>query len=198
MRLLLLCMAAVLGTQSASTAPVETPHLAITVVPVASAAAAGARLDLVLEVAPKPRMHVYSPQQKDYIPIALTLQPAAAFSIQPAVYPKPEKYVFAPLKETQLVYSKPFRITQPVTIARAPRGRSPPRRAPHHQREAPLPGMRRRDLLHAEGGAGVLAHHAGRREHEGRLSARYSRIFACSCFPPASSWVFSMAWARII
>ena len=120
MRLLLLCMAAFLGTQSASTAPVETPHLAITIVPVASAASPGARLDLVLDVVPKPRMHVYSPQQKDYIPIALTLQPAAAFSIQPAVYPTPEKYVFAPLKETQLVYSKPFRVTQPVTIARAP------------------------------------------------------------------------------
>ena len=120
MRTLLLCIAAFLGTQSAPTPPVETPHLAITVVPVTSAVAPGARLELVLDVAPKPRMHVYSPQQKDYIPIALTLQPAAAFSIQPAVYPKPEKYVFAPLKETQLVYSKPFRITQPVTIARAP------------------------------------------------------------------------------
>lgn len=121
MRILLpLCMAAVLGTQSAARLPVETPHLTITTAPVSSAAAPGGRLALTVDVAPKPRMHVYSPQQKDYIPIALTLQAAPAFSIQPAVYPKPEKYVFAPLKETQLVYSKPFRITQPVTIAAAP------------------------------------------------------------------------------
>jgi Disulphide bond corrector protein DsbC len=120
MRILFLCMAVVLGTQSAAPLPVETPHLTITTAPIASAAPPGKRLELTVDIAPKPRMHVYSPQQKDYIPIALTLQAAPAFSIQPAVYPKPEKYVFAPLKETQLVYSKPFRITQPVTIADAP------------------------------------------------------------------------------
>ena len=120
MRILVLCVAAALGTQSAAPDPVETPHLTITAAPLTSAAAAGARLELVLDVVPKPKMHVYAPEQKDYIPIALTLQPGPAFSIQPAVYPKPEKYFFAPLKETQLVYSKRFRITQPVTIARAP------------------------------------------------------------------------------
>jgi hypothetical protein len=37
----------------------------------------------------------------------------------PPVFPKPEKYFFAPLKETQLVYSKPFRIVQNVTLAAA-------------------------------------------------------------------------------
>lgn len=121
MRILLpLCMAAALGTQPAARLPLETPHLTITTAPVASAATPGGRLELTVDVVPKPKMHVYSPQQKDYIPIALTLQAAPAFSIQPAVYPKPEKYVFAPLKETQLVYSKPFRIIQPVTIAAAP------------------------------------------------------------------------------
>lgn len=120
MRILFLCVAAVLGTQSAAPVPIETPHLTITAAPPESAAVPGARLELVVEVSPKPRMHVYSPEQKDYIPVALTLQQGPAFSIQPAVYPKPEKYFFAPLKETQLVYSKRFRITQPVTIARAP------------------------------------------------------------------------------
>ena len=117
----LLCVAAVVAAQSSAPAPssIETPHLTITATPLASPAAPGTRLELVVDVAPKPKMHVYSPQQKDYIPIALTLQPSSAFSIQRAVYPTPEKYFFAPLKETQLVYSKRFRITQPVTLARA-------------------------------------------------------------------------------
>lgn len=118
MRILFVCVAALLGTQPAAPVPIETPHLTVTATPQGSAAVPGARLELVVEVSPKPGMHVYSPEQKDYIPVALTLQQAPAFSIQPAVYPKPEKYFFAPLKETQLVYSRRFRITQPITLAR--------------------------------------------------------------------------------
>ena len=62
-------------------------------------------------------MHVYAPQQKDYIPVAITLEPGRAFRALPPVFPKPEKYFFAPLKETQLVYSKPFRIVQEIALA---------------------------------------------------------------------------------
>jgi hypothetical protein len=35
-------------------------------------------------------------------------------------YPKPERYFFAPLKETQLVYSNPFKIHQDVTVEVTP------------------------------------------------------------------------------
>jgi hypothetical protein len=65
-------------------------------------------------------MHVYAPDQKDYIPIALTLQPDESLRPSPPRYPKPEKYFFAPLKETQLVYSSPFRIAQDVTLVSSP------------------------------------------------------------------------------
>ena len=62
-------------------------------------------------------MHVYAPEQKELIPISLSLEPDASFKAHRPTFPKAEKYFFEPLKETQLVYSKPFRIVQDVTIA---------------------------------------------------------------------------------
>lgn len=95
----------------------ETAHLVVTTVAVTAPVAPGARVPLRLDVAPKPKMHVYSPEQKDYIPISLTIEKNAAITLQPAMFPKAEKYLFKALDETQLVYSKPFQIVQNVTIA---------------------------------------------------------------------------------
>lgn len=77
---------------------------------------AGKPLTLRLDVAPKPKMHVYSPRQKDYTPVSLTVEKSAAYTAKPAVFPEPEKYFFAALDETQLVYSKPFQITVPIVV----------------------------------------------------------------------------------
>ena len=38
----------------------------------------------------------------------------------PVTFPKPETYIFEPLNERQLVYSKPFRLTQPITVPVTP------------------------------------------------------------------------------
>ena len=66
-------------------------------------------------------MHVYAPGQQDYLGVSLTLEKDEAFAAGAAKFPASEKLFFKPLNETQRVYSHPFRITQPVTIAR-PRG----------------------------------------------------------------------------
>ena len=95
----------------------ETAHLVATVVPVATPVAPGARVSLRLDVVPKPKMHVYSPEQKDYIPISLTLDPDTSFKAHPVVFPKAERFYFQALDETQPVFSKPFRITQDITLA---------------------------------------------------------------------------------
>ena len=63
-------------------------------------------------------MHVYSPDQTDYIPIALTIEAGPSFRLQPIRYPAAESFFFAPLNETQRVYSKPFRIEQPIIVGR--------------------------------------------------------------------------------
>ena len=97
----------------------ETRHLTLTTAAPA-AAGPGSEVVLTLDVVLKPKMHVYAPDQpkdQDYMPIALTLTPGAAYRPLKARYPAAEKFFFAPLKETQRVYSKPFRIAQPVILA---------------------------------------------------------------------------------
>lgn len=71
---------------------------------------------LVVDVSPKDAMHVYSPEQKDYIPVSLKIETVDGLTASPAEFPKAEKRAFPALNETQLVYSRPFRITLPVTI----------------------------------------------------------------------------------
>ena len=100
----------------------ETKHLAISVSSSVRAAAPGAPLSLFVHITPKAKMHVYAPDQQDYIPVSLTLTSDPAFRAGAARFPPAERYFFAPLKETQRVYSKPFRITQPVTLTPAAAG----------------------------------------------------------------------------
>ena len=96
---------------------IDTKHLTLTTSTSAPTAAPGDRLSLYVDVSPKPKMHVYAPDQTDYIPIELKVEPASSFKPQPIQYPAAEQFFFAPLKETQRVYSKPFRITVPITLA---------------------------------------------------------------------------------
>jgi hypothetical protein len=105
---------------SAALDRVETNHLIATTSVSDDVVAPGTRFSLQLDVFPKPKMHVYAPDQKDYIPISLKLEPSDAFKAHAPVFPKAEKFLFVPLNETQLVYSKPFRIVQDVTVSLTP------------------------------------------------------------------------------
>jgi DsbC/DsbD-like thiol-disulfide interchange protein len=83
--------------------------------------APGERVTLRIDVTPGPRMHVYAPGQKGYVPIALTLDPHPDVRVvHPMTYPPPGTYYFAPLKETVKVYEAPFRLVQDVTLALTP------------------------------------------------------------------------------
>ena len=93
-----------------------TKHLTITTSTSAATVAPGDRLSLYVDVSPKPKMHVYAPDQTDYIPIELKMEPASSFKAQAIHYPAAEQFFFAPLKETQRVYSKPFRISLPIAL----------------------------------------------------------------------------------
>ena len=116
----LVVCAALTGVAAAPQPPaIDTPHLTATVSASRRAAAPGARVSVFIDVAPKAKMHVYAPEQKDYIPVSLKIEPAGTFKAHAPAFPKADKYFFAPLRETQLVYSKPFRIRQDVTIAPA-------------------------------------------------------------------------------
>jgi DsbC/DsbD-like thiol-disulfide interchange protein len=94
----------------------ETRHLTMKATTSAEHVAPGKKISLLIDVAPKPNMHVYSPGQQGYIAIALTLDANPAITAAKAKYPPGEKFFMAALNETQLVYAKPFRIEQDVTI----------------------------------------------------------------------------------
>jgi len=104
---------------AAAGAATETRHLTITTSSTPATAKAGQRVVLNVNVALKPKMHVYSPDQpkgQDYMPIALTVEDGEGFRLEKPRYPASEKFFFEPLKETQHVYSKAFRITQPIVV----------------------------------------------------------------------------------
>jgi DsbC/DsbD-like thiol-disulfide interchange protein len=97
--------------------PQSTAHLQVKTSASAAAVAAGGTVTLQVDVTPKPKMHVYAPGQDGYIPIQLTLTADPAFTAAKAKYPAGETFVMPALNERQLVYAKPFRITQAVTLA---------------------------------------------------------------------------------
>jgi DsbC/DsbD-like thiol-disulfide interchange protein len=102
----------------------ETKHLTVITSASPDAVAPGKRVSLAVDVAPKPKMHVYAPGQEGYIAITLTLDPDPAFTASKAKYPAGEKILIKILNETQLVYAKPFRIAQDLTIRPAVKGSS--------------------------------------------------------------------------
>ena len=107
------------GRAGFSADPTTTKHLTVATSAIPAAVAPGARVSLVVEVAPKPAMHVYAPGQKDFIPVSLTLAASDAIKAETAQFPVAEKLEVKELGETHLVYTKPFRIVQDVTIAKS-------------------------------------------------------------------------------
>jgi DsbC/DsbD-like thiol-disulfide interchange protein len=97
--------------------PIATKHLTIATSASRESVAPGARVSLHVDIAPKPTMHVYAPGQKDYIAVSLTLAGSAAVKSAAIQFPKPETREVKDLG-TQLVYSKPFRIVQDITLAK--------------------------------------------------------------------------------
>jgi len=96
----------------------ETAHLKLATSVAPDASAPGGKVKLAVDVTPKPNIHVYAPGQDGYIPIAVTLDADPAFSaIGKPKYPAAESLVMPALNETQLVYAKPFRITQDLALA---------------------------------------------------------------------------------
>jgi hypothetical protein len=95
----------------------ETAHLKVATSTSAPNAAPGKTVALLLDVTPKPKMHVYAPGQDGFITVTLTLDADPAFSTGKAKFPPAEKITIPVINETQLVYAKPFRISQNVTLA---------------------------------------------------------------------------------
>jgi peroxiredoxin len=102
------------GRPSVQGTRISTDHLEIETYPSDGSVALGNRFSLVLEVAPRPRMHVYAPGAAGYRVIGLTIAPQPFVRVLPAQYPPSEIYFFKPLNERVPVYQKPFTLMQEV------------------------------------------------------------------------------------
>ena len=89
-------------------------HLDLTTYTSDAIVALGNRFSLVLDVVPKPGMHVYAPNASGYRPVALGVAPQPFVRTLPVVFPPSEIYHFRPLDERVPVYQKPFRLMQEV------------------------------------------------------------------------------------
>src|SRR5688500_15268119 len=96
---------------------IEGRQLSVVTSQSAISVAPGATVSLFVDVTPKPKMHVYAPEERgDYIRIELLLDRTPGFRARKAVYPKASNYFFAPLNQTFKVYATPFRIRQDVVL----------------------------------------------------------------------------------
>jgi hypothetical protein len=99
----------------------ETAHVVITSSASDDVVAPGSRFSLHVDVAPKPTMHVYAPAPvQPYLAVRLTVASTDGLRAHPPTFPPGETYLFKPLNERQIVYSKPFRIVQSVTLPVTP------------------------------------------------------------------------------
>ncbi len=94
-------------------------HLDLTIAASDREARPGQRITLSIDVTPEKRVHVYAPEVKGYIPVALTLDPAKAFTADAPIFPRAKVMNLAAIREKAPVYDAPFRIQQTVTLAAA-------------------------------------------------------------------------------
>jgi DsbC/DsbD-like thiol-disulfide interchange protein len=68
-------------------------------------------VSFILEIEPRPGMHVYAPGADDYRIISLEIDEQSALQLRPPQYPASEIYHFLPLNEKIPVYQKPFALS---------------------------------------------------------------------------------------
>lgn len=116
--------ATILGTLGArvggGTVSADTAHLTLTATITDTTAAPGERLSILVDVTPRPEMHVYAPGTHDYQVVRLTLAPQPWLRVHAPVYPASQIYHFKPLDERVEVYAKPFRLRTDLTLLATP------------------------------------------------------------------------------
>jgi hypothetical protein len=99
---------------------IATDHLEITTYAVDTTVAPGQRTALVVNVTPRPRMHVYAPSVSGYRPVKLTITADPLVRVLPIQFPASEIYFFEPLNERVPVYQKPFTLLQELVLEVTP------------------------------------------------------------------------------
>ena len=98
----------------------NTAHLTMTASISDVIAAPGERLAIIIDVSPKPGMHLYAPGKHSYQVVQLSLDPQPWMRPQPTIYPASEIYHFKPLNERVEVFMRPFRLRRELTLLATP------------------------------------------------------------------------------
>jgi hypothetical protein len=114
----------------------STEHLNLRAYPSDASVALGTRFSLVVEITPKPNMHVYAPGATGYRVIALNMTAPLHVRVMPIRYPPSETYHFVPLNERVPVYQKPFKLF----VEAVPEATPEARKALSGKRELVIPG----------------------------------------------------------
>lgn len=93
-------------------------HITVTGASSASSAPAGGALTLWADVTPKPGIHVYAAGATDFKPVGLVVTPHPGVQPGTPKYPKPDVATAQGSTGDVPAYSRPFRISLPITIAR--------------------------------------------------------------------------------
>lgn len=101
---------------SAADVGAETGHLAARAFASDTVVAPGNRFSLVVDVTPKPAMHVYAPGDHLYRVVRLRIDAPDFLRVHAPAYPPSELYRYEPLDEIVPVYQRPFRLVQDVTV----------------------------------------------------------------------------------
>lgn len=101
-------------------AKISTAQVDITTYSTDTEIAPGNRFALVLDVEPKPGMHVYAPGAEKYRVIRLALEPESFLRPLPMQYPESEIYYFEPFDERVPVYQEPFSLVQEIVLEGTP------------------------------------------------------------------------------
>ncbi len=108
------------GVSPIAATKIARDHLEVTTYPADAVVAPGNRTALVVNVAPRPRVHVYAPGASGYRPVKLTIAPDPLVRVLPLQYPPSQVYFFKPLDERVQVYQTPFTLLQEIVLEVTP------------------------------------------------------------------------------
>jgi hypothetical protein len=96
---------------------VRTEHLDMKYYATTDLAHPNERVTLVVEFLLPAKMHVYTPEVKNYIPINFKITPSQNFAARPTDYPKGKLMMLPAINEIVPVYEGRFQITQDIVLA---------------------------------------------------------------------------------
>ena len=106
------------GTEPVEATQVSTAHLQVTTYLSDTAISSGSRFSVVLDIEPRPGMHVYAPgaDADGYRVVTPRMDPQPYVRLLPVEYPASEQYLFEPLDEVEPVYMDRFTLRQDIVL----------------------------------------------------------------------------------